>query len=442
MIDQLKKQKFLEALAQRAPAQDVAVPVAPVTTTIDAPQIDVNADYGGDELLADANSALESRGQMPRVDKTRQERQTENAQNDFMVGASQALISLLTGNHNKAVMGFDKGNKYVQDRRNEDRTDLKTLVKTNQNGKPIYTPSIEAADMEAYNAPSKAAGSNGAANSFQLTQAYDPATDTYSTIRFNTRTGEAADASGNIVTLPKGIVVKPVAPKIYKTEDVQGTVSNKEKNPYASKPKAFDTTAGLGKYYDVGTQGQGKNIEESQGRGQKESEDITGSIVDASSAENTIKNSNDPRAISAAIYSLVRSVEPKGVLTEQDFQVISGNSFLPTLDEIQQYISKKGTGNLEQVKKSFLGLSTDIRRRLQQRLDSVPGRFGGSKNKVTQLGVDKTIPSSQKSSAKNKAEYIQLESAAKKRWGPTSGVPRPDILNKFLEEKRRELGIE
>jgi len=439
MIDQLRKKKFLEELSGRVPAQ--IVPTEGSEPTIEVPPIDVDADLGGDQLLIDADQSIVDRGEMPRIAKPRQERQADNVQADMMVGASQALLGLLSGNHNRTVMGFNKANKYVSDRRTEDRKDLSTLVKTNQGGKPVYTPSIEAADMEAYVAPSKV-GANGAAGSFQLAQLYDPATDTYSSIKHNSRTGEILDLSNAPITPPPGVIVRPVAPRTYNKEDVQGNKTYSEKSPYKAAPKPFDSSQGTGSYYGVGTKGQAENLEKAQERGQKESEAISGSIVDAKAAEDTIKNSNDPRAISAAIYSLTRSVEPKGVLTEQDFQVISGNSFMPTLEEINQFISKKGTGELSGVKASYLGLAKNIRERLQKRLDSVPSRFGANQTPAAKKGVENTIPKSRAGSAKNKAAYIQAKSAAERRWGPKSGTPRPDVLEKYLEQKKMDLGIE
>lgn len=423
MIDELRKKRFLEKLSGKE------------TPEFKMEEIGIEGEYAdNDDLIKNADDALMS-------GKSRQEREAGNVNGDLWVGASNALLGMLTGNHNRTVMGFDKGNKYVADRRAEDRKDLSSLVKTNQGGKPIYTPTIEAADMEAYVAPSKV-GANGAAGSFQLAQIYDPISDKYLSVKHNSRSGELQDLNGNPYTAPQGAVIKPVAPRLYKTEDIGGTVTNKEKNPYKPGPKSFDSTGGLGPFYNVPTVGQGKNIESAQERGQKESEAISGSIVDAKSSEDTIRNSSDPRAISAAIYSLVRSVEPKGVLTEQDFQVISGNSFLPTLEEINQFIAKKGTGELSGVKASYLGLAKDIRKRLQIRLDSVPSRFGPTGNLKAKKGIENTVPKARKATVKNKAAYIQAETAAKRRWGPKSGTPRPELLENYLEQKKMDLGIE
>ena len=475
MLDQLRKKKFLEQLAA-IPKPRTEYVTANQQINFDDQPLEIEATYSKPAKL-DSGPRIE-RSKLPpepvappvvapptpiaqdsydnvipemeEVQRapasTRAERQAGNVNTDMYVGASQALLGLLVGggNHNRTAMDFNTANKYVSDRRNDDRKDNINLVKTVQDGVPTYTPAIEAADMEAYVGTGRSGGPNGkgAANSFILTQMYDPETDSYSSIRYNTRTNEMMDIQGNITVPPVGAIIRPVAPKVYKTEDIGGTVKNKEKTPYRSAPKTFDTTGGLGPAYNVPTEGQAKNIESAQERGQKEAEGISGSIVDASSAEKTIKDSNDPRAISAAIYSLVRSVEPKGVLTEQDFQVISGNSFLPTLEEINQFIAKKGTGNLGDVKKSYLGLAKDIKKRLQNRLDSVPRRFSPSKNAPAKKGVENTVPNAREGSKKNKAAYIQAKAIADRRWGPTSGQPMPNRLEKYLDQKRLELGVE
>lgn len=426
MIDELKRKKFLEQLAGRTPSSDEV-------------QMDAIDVYGKDKEEPVVYNNEEPNALTPTPDREGISR--TNALTDMVVGAAPTLLGFLSGNYNRIAMGTDTSNRYLKQKAEEDKITSKDLVKVMRNGKPIYLPAKEAVDQEV---PAMSLGkSGGAAKSFTNYDAYDPETGERFPVLFNSREGLYLNPDGTPAKITRSTILKPVAEKIAKTTDVRGTESINLINQYAKNPtRVVKSEPGLGKYYDVGTKGQAENIEKAQGRGQQEYEAISGSIVDASASEKTIRNSNDPRAISAAIYSLVRSVEPKGVLTEQDFQVISGNSFMPTYEEILQFISKKGTGNLGDIKKSYLGLAADIKNRLTVRQESIPSRFGTNQGMGAKNGVESVIPGSKRVTAKNKAAFIQAKSAAEKRWGPSSDFPKPDILNKFLQQKKTELGIE
>lgn len=80
---------------------------------------------------------------------------------DALVGATPALLGLLTGNPLRANMGFEQSNAYLSNLKKSDEEAAKDLVKTvDENGYPIYTPSREAAGEQVYESPKKAHGGN------------------------------------------------------------------------------------------------------------------------------------------------------------------------------------------------------------------------------------------------------------------------------------------
>lgn len=341
----------------------------------------------------------------------RQEKNISNVQGDMMVGASHALLGLLSGNYNRAAMEYGKGTEYLAGQRKQDLTDMSKLVKTvGPGGKPIYTPTIEAADMQAYEAP-KAGG--GAAGSFQLAQMYDPDSNRYFTVRHNSRTGEMLDMSGAPITPPANSIVRPIAPKIFQAEDVGGTKMAKEYNPYKgqSQVKVISREEGLGPAYGVKTKGQAEQIEKGYGKAQEEYQQISGSIVDTDNSLKILKTSKDPRQISGAIYTAARSVEPKGTFTDQDFKVITGDDYRSWIKNINETLQTKGAGEITALRDSFVPMVENIKLKMQQRLASIPERYAPGTS-VGQKGLKSVVPGLSEKGKKN---------ASKKVWGSKYG---------------------
>lgn len=148
MIDELRRKKFLESLSGRAPATASVEDEMNADEKIQNPDIDIDALIKSQE---DAPVTDQPQVVAPKIDRVAE--RASNVQSDMMVGASHALLGLLSGSHNRMAMETKIGHKYLADKATEDKIAAKDLVKTNQNGKPIYTPAREAVDMEAYVQP-------------------------------------------------------------------------------------------------------------------------------------------------------------------------------------------------------------------------------------------------------------------------------------------------
>ena len=434
MIDKLRKQKFLEKLSGRVPAQEIPPEDFSAGEPLQMDEMQIEGQLSTppqQTVTVDTNQAIPG-GPVSSIDRVQQSK--DNAYSDMWVGAAPALLSLLSGNHNRMVQGFDKSNKYVSKLADQDMKNKKDLKITNQNGKPIYTPSVEAADMQAWVAPTKMGLGSGAAGSSQMAQVYDPKTDQYFSVKHNTRTGEITGLDGSKIELRPDMVVKPVAPKVYNKEDVQGTKTYGEKNPYRPAPKSFDQTEGLGKYYGVGTKGQAENIEKGQGEAQKEFQQNSMALIDAKQSVNDMKTSQDPRIIAAAIYKGARAVEPKGVFTDQDFISITGEDYRSWYKRINDTIATKGLGEIVAYRDSFLPLMQRIQKRIEEKQNSIGQRYAPPTEKA-QKGLENVVPIKAGKKA-NQAEYFQLEKAAAKRWGKGS-----EKYNKFLSKQKEELGL-
>ena len=365
---------------------------------------------------------------------------TNRALSNLIVSAGSALTGFGSGTAAEQSSRFDQSNKYLQNIGTLEADKLKKLKEIkNENGQPEFIAESNAIGMEPYHQIKTAGGlEGGAAKSFTTFDVYRPTTQERFNAVFNTRLGKYQDANGDVIQMEPTDVLKPVANKIIKTEDVGGTVKVKEYNQYDKKPtKEIVTEPGLGPKYGVGTKGQGESIEKGVAEGQKEYQAYSGAIQDIKSATNTIKNGKNARALSAAIYSLVRSVEPKGVLTEQDFSVISGNAYMPTLQQIEDYVAKRFSGNLEEVRASFGGLAEDIQKRLEKRMISIPERFAPG-SKQAQDAIKSVIPQDQMKKIKNqdKAKLIQIESEAKKFFGKNKKA-----YDGFMAKKKQEMGL-
>lgn len=365
----------------------------------------------------------------------RQQRNAANVNSDLMVGASHALLGLLSGNANRASMEYGKANQYVAGQKKQDLENLSKMVKTvGPEGKPIFTPTVEAADMQAYEAPKGGVG-GGAAGSFQLAQMYDPDSNRYFTVRHNSRTGEMLDMAGAPITPPANAIVRPVAPKLFTTEDVQGTKTEQEYNPYKGQKTApLVKTGGLGAHYGVATKGQGEAIEKGLGKGQEEYQGLSGSLVDIKQAKQSLNNTKDPRVLAESVYSMVRSVESKGVLTDQDFENITGMKYMSWYKNMDNLLKTKAYGEVEELRNSFKGLANKIESKIQNRLESIPSRYAPQ----TKRGKEalKAVVPEIKIDRSKQADLLKYDRAASAKWGKGS-----DKYNKFMAAKKAEIGI-
>ncbi len=358
---------------------------------------------------------------------------------NLIVAAGPSLLGFGRGTAAEQSSRFDQSNKYLQNIGTLEADKLKKLKEIkNESGQPEFIAESNAIGMEPYQIKTPGGIDGGAAKSFTTFDVYRPTTQERFNVVFNSRIGKYQDANGDSVSMEPTDILKPVANKIIKTEDVGGTVKVKQYNQYDKQPTSqIVTEPGLGPKYGVGTKGQGESIEKGVAEGQKEYQAYSGAIQDIKSATNTIKSGKNARALSAAIYSLVRSVEPKGVLTEQDFSVISGNAYMPTLQQVEDFVAKKFSGNLEEVRASFGGLAEDIQKRLEKRIISIPERFAPG-SKQAQDAIKSVIPQDEMKKIKNqdKAKLIQIESEAKKFFGKNKNA-----YDGFMAKKKQELGL-
>lgn len=267
-----------------------------------------------------------------------------------------------------------------------------------EEGKPIYATPEEALGQEAYQKPSNAYGSSGkwipgktwTKNDKGVEQLVDTLTNNASGAVIHAITKEPITAARSYIT-----------PKTYITEDIRGGKNINVIDPSMRGSAMINketAESGLGSFYGVKTKGQAKTIEKGFEEGQKQSQTLASSLVDIQSAKDTLKKSKDPREVAQAIYSMVRSVETKGVLTDQDFENITGSNMKSYLSNLEYRISTKAFGDVEGLRNSYLDLANAIERKTANKLGSLSRTYAPS-TKQAQEAFKSVVPISNKAQA-------------------------------------------
>lgn len=305
------------------------------------------------------------------------------------VGLANALVGF-GGSPDVAASAIKRGGDYLKATEPDPIKDLKVV---DVDGTPTYLD-IKNANMEqAYVAPK--GGSTGPAKGvFQALPTYDPVTKKYGTKLLNTGTGELSDL---------GIIARPVAEKPFRMEDIQGNVTQNTFNQYdkSSRVSPLVTTKGLGAHYNVDTKEQGQQIEKNIGKASEKYQEVAESLADVKNSKGIIATTNDPRLAASAIYDMVRRIELKGVLTDQDFITITGSDKMTFFARLKEAADINVFGDVQSVLNTYGPLIDNLERKLQSRIKNIPQTYipqtqqgqSGFKNVVPQ---DTAVKSSTK----------------------------------------------
>ena len=206
------------------------------------------------------------------------------------------------------------------------------------------------------------------------------------------------NASGEIVNAITKDPIKDgrsyVAAKTYLTEGLSGGKSASIIDPSLKDNAVMNREPlerGLGDFYGVKTKGQGQTIEKGFEEGQKQSQLLASSLVDVKSAKDTLITSKDPRAVAQAVYGMVRSVETKGVLTDQDFENITGSNMKSYIDNLKYKIDTKAFGDVEELRNSYMNLANEIEKKASNKLGAL-SRTYAPPTKQAQAGFKSVVP--------------------------------------------------
>lgn len=361
---------------------------------------------------------------------------------DALVGATPTLINLLTGaSANHTVRGIDQANAYLKNRATQDLPTKDNTFVEDVDGKPVIGMRVDSVGKTPYYQPKTIPGTGagkGSANNFVVYDMFDPASNTSVGVTFSGRENKWFDNAGNEFTPPPQAIFKKKADKMFSTEDTQGTKKGfvyNEAAPEGKKVKPIHVEPGKGTKYgkDV-TKGQADIIEKGMEEGQKENQKVATQLVEVNDVVKTLQTSKDPRIVASSIYGLIRNVESKGVLTDDDFKNISGEKYESFKTRMQRMIDTQAFGDIEKLRNSYIGLAQKIQKRLQDKQRSIPGVYSPS----TKKGQDafKNITPEIAGAKTPKDEYAEIVKRANVVFKDQNKKVR------FLEMKRKELGLE
>lgn len=361
------------------------------------------------------------------------DRDLRSALVDAFVGGAPSLLGMIGGGSAAYnTMNLEKGSEYLK-KRAQDEANQKLVQLKSVDGTPYLEKAKYAVGMEPYIAPKVSLGG--------LDSKY------YKPSQFvDTKTGRVFQgmfAGGKLVDISSGMPIDPTGvvnyepPKFKEIENVKGDKSYVKVNPIMDTKKTVLGSQGLGSYYDVGTKGQAENIEKSQSLAQKDIYEIQRSLGRLDEVEQTLSRTKDPRVMAANIYALARDYESKGILTDKDYRSILGIDMDTYLNRIQYAIDNNLTGQIQDYAKSFVQLARSAKTLKTRDLETIRGTIptGGPRSQVRSMPTESIAPKA-KPSAMNKARYLEIEAEAKKALKND-----PEMLKKFLNKKKAELGL-
>jgi hypothetical protein len=388
MIDQLRRKKFLENLSGRSPAQVPSVADEIVATD----RMDIEGEYKDDpSLLSEADASLSD---TVKIDRAREK--SDNISGDLMVGASHTLLGLLSGNHNRAAMEYGKGNKYVQDRAKEDIITSKDLVKTNQDGKAIYTPAKEAVDMEAY-IPTKGANGGSSGRDNDVFNIYEPDTGKSYGVQFNKREGKYKTNSGVEVIIPDNAIIRPFSNKLVKTTDMEGTTTVDAYNQHAKAPVApIKQVEGEGAAVNMPL-AKVRDAEDVASKYEAKASKYQEDLADMASSKSILADKNSaPQAQKQAIGRIIKQIESRmtdadraeyksessalvnignqvDMLTSNEIPPQLVRAFLKASKDMESKVKYTAEQYREGVTRGFAGPNRKYRKYIQDRLKPISG---------------------------------------------------------------------
>lgn len=420
---------ILAELRKRKPAQEDFQGLDTLMSDADA--------IKAEELLLDGQEPIGSLEVSEDITKFQpqqvMDRDLRSALVDAFVGGAPSLLGMIGGGSAAYnTMNLEKGSEYLK-KRAQDEANQKLVQLKSVDGTPYYEKAKYAVGMEPYITPKVSLGG--------LDSKY------YKPSQFvDTKTGRVFQgmfAGGKLVDISSGMPIDPTGvvnyepPKFKEIENVKGDKSYVKVNPIMDTKKTVLGSQGLGSYYDVGTKGQAENIEKSQALAQKDIYEIQRSLGRLDEVEQTLSRTKDPRVMAANIYALARDYESKGILTDQDYKSILGIDMDTYLNRLQYAIDNKLTGQVQDYAKSFVQLARSAKTLKARDLETIRGTIpsGGPKSQARSVPTESIAPKA-KPSAMNKARYLEIEAEAKKALKND-----PEMLKKFLNKKKAELGL-
>ncbi len=443
MIDEIRRQKYLQSLG-RAPA-GVLDPeyqggksIQP-DPAINNEAIDIEGDLPNKQIDPVVPAVSDSQPAMTRTQTS--------VPGDLLVGASHALLGLLSGNHNRAAMEYGKADKYVSDRHKEDITSLSKLTKTKgPNGEPILTPTSEAADMVAYVPPDKKNGGSGKTYAPQMMKSLDG----------NETKVASWDGSNLLVKNDKGEVTETLDPNKWfkyvpdqalntptltggKNIDFRNAVTGKVSQGVHQAGRG-DTAGGITKEsYDAMMKGATKGRDESF-KVQKDINELQ-SIKDD---PNTLK---DPAVFATNFGALMRATVGEKRLSDDEQAKFEGGKYKTFLQTGYNAMDGKFNGKIpDDVINNFKALHQSTMAKKAADLRAVnqtyvnPGASKSSEGRDQQLRAAGQNPANVAASNKQaQAYYTQAKAISNAKV--KSGAWTQDMQDKFLEQQRNKLGL-
>lgn len=443
MIDEIRRQKYLQALRSPAGALDPEYKAGQSIQpdVVDSPPIDLEASY-----TVKAPSAPTVVPPLP-VSAPQMTRDQKSVPGDMMVGASHALLALLSGNHNRAAMEYGKADKYVSDRRKEDVASMSKLVKTKgPNGEPILTPTSEAADMVAYVPPDKKGAGSGKTYAPQMMR--NPETKETKVASWDGSNLLVKNDKGEITeTLDPNKWFKFVPDQALNTPTLTGGKNIDFRNAVTGKVDVGvhqagrgDTAGGITKEaYDVMMKGAAKGRDESF-KVQKDINELQ-SIKDD---PNTLK---DPAVFATNFGALMRATVGEKRLSDDEQAKFEGGKYKTFLQIGYNAMDGKINGKIpDDVIRNFKALHQSTMSKKAADLRAInqtyvnPGATKSAEGRDQQLRASGQNPANvAKSNKQAQAYYTQAKAISNAKV--KSGTWTPEMQDKFLEQQRNKLGL-
>jgi len=343
------------------------------------------------------------------------------------------LIGMLVGGTNDfRARQFDKGNQIAEATGKQFVDNQKNLKEVMLDGQPRYVTGQEALYEQPYVKPTGLGGAGGKLFApFQLK---------------NEKTGELKWVQPRDGILEDMATREPITDftgwKRYERnlfrqrKNAKGDVTLVEVDPITGLDKARYSDAGYGTLYDVATEGQGKALEDQMKSASEKIFDSEIKFASLDDAEKILSTSYDPRTVSATIYSVARDLEPKGVLTNQDFEVLTGQSLDSFLSNIDYYTRNKMFGEVDKYAKSFIGLIRAMKAKKRSEIDTMRRLIpsGGPRSKAGTKLKD-VVPKKPEASIENKKAFADIEKRASEK------IKDKALREEFLNKKRKQLGL-
>jgi hypothetical protein len=368
-----------------------------------------------------------------RLDKTRAN-EMNRMLSHLAVAAGPALSSFSPGTSAEQASRYKDSSNYLKNIGDIEGKAAKSLQKiSNEEGLPEFIRTENSVGMEPYYQDKNNGTEKTAAKSFSTFDVYRPRNNERFNALFNTRLGVYTDSNLVPIKIEPTDIIKPVAEKLLKMKDMGGGERASLVSQYRDNPlEEVSYEPGSSSRYGVKTKGEADIIEKGLEAGAKETQDLKGKLSSINEEISVLKESTDERVISASVYKIARMIEPKGVFTDQDFKVLTGNSYRTWLKNLESEIATKGLGEIKILRDSFVPLAEQVRKEISRKLDEVPKRFA-TDTKKAQEAINSVLPKIDK---KKGARLIDIIKYGEKKYGKGT-----DMYNKYIEYSKKELGL-